>query len=236
VYKLSDFAKMSTDLEHLLKPGSVAPSHLDFAKSHNSDDAVLVASEYLSDSESPLSLKPLAIYSTSYRDLSLLTPSKKSDAFHLYNCSGTLHIIALRGLIMSLLFSISSIAVGVFIAISKKHGFLKIIQHNATETELLSLVLNLIVTACTESIGFVHAQSLQYALASESRLHFNTNLHLVTAVCRKRWISPNGILLNTIMVILLIMSYVSSSLVFVSVWGSTWILSPAAIMLGVVLW
>ncbi|KAG2339012.1 hypothetical protein BDR05DRAFT_951451 [Suillus weaverae] len=77
--------------------------------------------------------------------------------------------------------------------------------------EILALVLNLIVTLCTESIGFVHDISLRSALASECRLRFNTNLRLLTAA--RGWCNPNGILLNGISAVLLIISYSSASLV-----------------------
>ncbi|KAG1739828.1 uncharacterized protein EDB91DRAFT_369116 [Suillus paluster] len=79
------------------------------------------------------------------------------------------------------------------------------------QREILALTLNLIVTLCTESIGFVHGISLRSALASESRLRFNTNLRLLAAA--RGWSNPNGALLNGIMSILLIISYSSSSLV-----------------------
>ncbi|KAG2038601.1 hypothetical protein BDR03DRAFT_1009822 [Suillus americanus] len=77
--------------------------------------------------------------------------------------------------------------------------------------EILALALNLIVTICTESIGFVHGISLRSALASESRLRFNTNLRLLTAA--RGWYNPNGALLNGISTVLLIISYSSVSLV-----------------------
>ncbi|KAG1873098.1 hypothetical protein F4604DRAFT_1904081 [Suillus subluteus] len=79
------------------------------------------------------------------------------------------------------------------------------------EGEILSLTLNLIVTLCTESIGFVHSISLRSALASESRLRCNTNLRLLTTV--RGWYNPNGALLNGILAVTLIMSYSSTSLV-----------------------
>ncbi|KAG1865896.1 hypothetical protein DFJ58DRAFT_743232 [Suillus subalutaceus] len=47
--------------------------------------------------------------------------------------------------------------------------------------QVLKEILPIIVTLCTESIGFVHGISLRSALASESRLRFNTNLRLLTA-------------------------------------------------------
>ncbi|KAG1902879.1 uncharacterized protein F5891DRAFT_1186016 [Suillus fuscotomentosus] len=79
------------------------------------------------------------------------------------------------------------------------------------QVEILTLMLDLIVTLCTESIGFVHGISLRSALASESRLRFNTNLRLLTAV--SRWYNPNGTLFNGISAVLLIISYSSASVV-----------------------
>ncbi|KAG2124404.1 uncharacterized protein EDB93DRAFT_1333448 [Suillus bovinus] len=77
--------------------------------------------------------------------------------------------------------------------------------------QILTLILDLIVTLCTESVGFVHGISLRSALASESRLHFNTNLRLLTAA--RGWHNPNGALLNGISAILLIVSYSLPSLI-----------------------
>jgi hypothetical protein len=82
------------------------------------------------------------------------------------------------------------------------------------QREILALAFNLIVTFCTESIGFVHGISLRSALASESRLRFNTNLRLLTAA--RGWRNPNGALLNSISAVLLIISYSSATLVVCS--------------------
>ncbi|KAG1792498.1 uncharacterized protein HD556DRAFT_1272022 [Suillus plorans] len=76
---------------------------------------------------------------------------------------------------------------------------------------VLILILDSIVMLCTESIGFVHSVSLRSALASESRLRFNTNLRLLTAA--RGWYNPNGALLNGISAALLIISYSSASVV-----------------------
>ncbi|KAG1902829.1 uncharacterized protein F5891DRAFT_1185959 [Suillus fuscotomentosus] len=53
---------------------------------------------------------------------------------------------------------------------------------------------DLIVTLCTGSIGFVHDISLRSALASESRLRFNTNMRPLTAA--RGWYNLNDTLLN----------------------------------------
>lgn len=75
-------------------------------------------------------------------------------------------------------------------------------------------MLNLIVTICTESTGFVHSLSLRSALASESRLRFNSNLRLLTAA--RGWRNPNGSLLNSVMALLLVISYSSALLVIIT--------------------
>ncbi|KAG1890555.1 uncharacterized protein F5891DRAFT_120214 [Suillus fuscotomentosus] len=77
--------------------------------------------------------------------------------------------------------------------------------------EILTLILDLFVTLCTESIGFVHGISLRSVLASESRLRFNTNLRLLTAA--RGWYNPNSAFLNGISAVLLIISYSAASLV-----------------------
>jgi len=78
--------------------------------------------------------------------------------------------------------------------------------------EMSTLVITLIITLCTESMGFVHIVSLRSALASESRLRFNTNLRLLTAA-GSTWRHPNGTLLNGIMAVLLVLSYVPTPLI-----------------------
>ena len=77
-------------------------------------------------------------------------------------------------------------------------------------------VLNILVTICTEAIGFVHSVSLQATLAEEKRLYFATNLRLLTAA---RGNFGNGTIMNMIMAFLLVASYASSSMIIPQ---STW--------------
>ncbi|KAG0704290.1 hypothetical protein DFH29DRAFT_849312 [Suillus ampliporus] len=70
------------------------------------------------------------------------------------------------------------------------------------QKEMLLLMLNLSSYYAPESTGFVHGISLRFALASESRLRFNSNLRLLTAA--RGWSNPNGALLNGTMAVLLI--------------------------------
>ncbi|KAG1803402.1 uncharacterized protein BJ212DRAFT_1581180 [Suillus subaureus] len=137
-----------------------------------------------------------------------------------YDRSLTSRRYALVGVACSCIFSCSCIVVG--IVILANHGVLGVVMVNTApvnvddvrlplQWEIFTLTLNLIITLCTESIGFLYGISLRSALASESRLRFNTNLRLLTAA--RGWYNPNGALLNGISAVLLIISYSSASLV-----------------------
>ena len=142
-----------------------------------------------------------------------ISPHTQNNDLGLYDPGKTSYRIALGGLAFSMIFSIFCIGSGIAIALSPKSvTFVK--PNNAILAELPSLCLNLLVTSCTESIGFVHSKSLQAALISEHRIQFNTNLRLITGTPGGSWTHPNGTLSNVIMATFLILSYVSSSLVF----------------------
>lgn len=174
----------------------------------------------------------------------IVSSYRENYAFELYDQGGTSRRIALGGLVLAMAFGIFCIVSGIVIASSSQWGVLKFITpHNAIAAELPNMALALIVAACTESIGFVHYKSLQSALITEHRILFNTNLRLTTAAHHGRWTNPNGTFFNVIMGILLILSYVSSSLVFLyghavnisNFDARTLILPPPLIILGVAL-
>ncbi|KAG1803410.1 uncharacterized protein BJ212DRAFT_1487011 [Suillus subaureus] len=106
-----------------------------------------------------------------------------------YDRSLTSRRYALVGMACSSIFSCSCIVAGIVTLAT--HGVpgvtvTKLSVHNDNnqlplQGEILALALNFIVMLCTESIGLVHSISLRSALASESRLRFNTNLRLLTA-------------------------------------------------------
>ncbi|KAG2151192.1 uncharacterized protein EDB93DRAFT_1327749 [Suillus bovinus] len=143
---------------------------------------------------------------------------------HFYDRNLTSRRYALVGVACSSIFSCLCIIAGVLTL--AKHGILGVTRlpylvvdmddgsntrRLSLQGQILTLILDLIVTLCTESVGFVHGISLRSALASESRLHFNTNLRLLTAA--RGWHNPNGALLNGISAILLIVSYSLPSLI-----------------------
>jgi hypothetical protein len=132
----------------------------------------------------------------------------------LYDRSLTSRRCALAGVVCTSIFSIGCIIAGSSIIAHPEPGYYGEIFYYLSSGEMLSLTLNLIVTLCTESTGLVHSISLRSALASESRLRFNTNLRLLTAA--RGWRNPNGSLLNGVMAVLLTLSYTSASLVILS--------------------
>jgi hypothetical protein len=190
------------------------------------------------------------------------------DPFDVYQRDARLGLVGIGGVCVSVLFSIICISAGIYLTLyrggiidvafppsarntsvhpahSVYTGFIAILHTTSSVgTEILSLSLNLAVTACTESIGFVHSVALKSALAAESRLHSNTNLRLLTAARGKPWTNPNGTVFNAIMAVLLIVSYSSSSLVFIpsqsfvvdnslEQWWYTCIFAPPVLILGI---
>ena len=145
-------------------------------------------------------------------------------AAELYNQGQTSRKTALIGLISSLVISFSCIAFGAVIVVRYPItlAFELTSNHALIIGKLPSLGTTFIITACTESIGLIHSKTLQYKLLSESEPQFNTNLRLFSALPHSHWNDPNGTLCNIVMAILLVMSYVSSSLIFTAANSFLW--------------
>lgn len=126
--------------------------------------------------------------------------------------------IALFGIFVTVVFGIACIFGGTKIFLSNETisaGVIVLSFQHEWQREAISLGLNLLVAVCTEATGFVHNITLRAALASESRLKFNTNLRLVTAA--KGVFNPNGTVCNILMAFLLVISYSSSILATLAV-------------------
>ncbi|KAF9068490.1 hypothetical protein BDP27DRAFT_1448362 [Rhodocollybia butyracea] len=192
-----------------------------------------------------------------------------------YDRGDTSKKIALGGLIFTTLFSTTCMAVGVVVALHPispldivvdpeshisndpvRGIYIVLVQASNSHRELIGLALNVLVTLCTEVVGFTHSAALKSALIWESRLHFNTNLRLFTSARNPRHstrsflgirINFNGRFVNFMMAILLIMSYVSSSLIllpfqpsapwdkttsYLNSGSSSWLLGTPIFLLG----
>ncbi|KAH8896347.1 hypothetical protein GQ53DRAFT_852497 [Thozetella sp. PMI_491] len=77
--------------------------------------------------------------------------------------------------------------------------------------DVILLVINVILTLVTDSVAFVHAVSLRWALFDEGRLHFNTNIRLFTSSRHSR---PNQWWVNALSLASLILCYGSTSILF----------------------
>jgi hypothetical protein len=146
------------------------------------------------------SRKESASGDNSFFDSTLASSYVDMDPFDVYERGSIAGSIALRGVCVSIVFSIICISLGIYISLyrhmideavvppSWRNGPFKAVHAEFTgviailpaidygKTEILSLTLNLVVTLCTESIGFVHSVALKSALARKYRLHCNTNL------------------------------------------------------------
>lgn len=155
-------------------------------------------------------------------------------------------IFAIIGVVVSVLFGVVCIVLGVCIFAHKGlirdvvlpsgpwrdstfstnlipyAGLVAILPDARIPSEILSLMLNIIVTICTEAVGFVHSVALKSTLAAEFQLHFNTNLRLITPIRVGHWTHPNGTLCNAAMGLLLTLSYSASSLTFIPVQSLVW--------------
>ncbi|KAF7984878.1 hypothetical protein HWV62_10863 [Athelia sp. TMB] len=124
-------------------------------------------------------------------------------------------------------------------------GLIAIFPNALLPSELVALLLNLAVTFCTECVGFVHSVTLKSTLALEGQLAFNTNPRLFSRMHLKHWYHANGPIFNVAMMLLLTLSYSSSSLCFVQIlsyssdsgarskWGSTCVFGIPLIVLGI---
>ncbi|KAK3182144.1 hypothetical protein K4F52_006513 [Lecanicillium sp. MT-2017a] len=75
-------------------------------------------------------------------------------------------------------------------------------------TEGLLLVVSLLVTFTSDSLGYVHATSLRWALFREGRLEYNTNFRLFTSA---RTSFANGRFMNLVSAASLVLSYACTS-------------------------
>jgi hypothetical protein len=138
------------------------------------------------------------------------TASEAQAGTDFYDCSLTTRRYALAGVACSIIVGCMCTIAGAVTIVNNGGAGITPIGINSHK-EILALMFNLIITLCTESTAFVHGISLRCALASESRLHFATNLRLLTAA--RGWSNPNGALFNGIMSVLLVISYSSASMI-----------------------
>lgn len=111
------------------------------------------------------------------------------------------------GLLLSTLVGIAAIVAG---CLSK--GGKQTWKIGAVPKELILLGINVLLLAVTESLGFIHATSLRWALFNENRLEFNANLRLLTFSQRSL---PNGTFWSIVFFICTTICYTAGNMLLV---------------------
>ncbi|KAH7174184.1 uncharacterized protein B0J16DRAFT_403736 [Fusarium flagelliforme] len=133
-------------------------------------------------------------------------PNNKTD--QLYDVNKSTRLQCIVGICVGCFLALACIASGVYVLATGKGELALRLDIDATATEILSLVFNIILTFCIDSMAFVHSVSLRWALYSEQRLEFNTNLRLLTSSSKS---GPNRWYTNVFSMICLCFCYGGSS-------------------------
>lgn len=115
--------------------------------------------------------------------------------------------LCIAGLVFSVIIGVAFVVIG-SLAFGMSHTFLL----NPVALEMIPLAINIVVLAITESLGYIHATSLRWALFREGRLEFNANLRLLTFSKRSM---ANGLVANVLYFITLAICYSGASMVLV---------------------
>jgi hypothetical protein len=115
-------------------------------------------------------------------------------------------------LIFGFLVSLTCFVVAGFIFSYRLESLAYPLPFSSIDAELLALLINFGITLCLEGLAYIHAISLRWALFSESRLQFNTNIRLFTSSKKVRANSWYGNLLSAVC---LVLCYASTSLLFI---------------------
>lgn len=119
--------------------------------------------------------------------------------------------IALYGLGFTYFFSAFTFLSGVAVLIKDGSNQPFVATSSTATRELLPLFTSITATFCVESIGYIHASSLRWALLREEHLELNSYLRLFTGTHK---FGPNYWLVNFGVAIAIIITYMSTSAIF----------------------
>lgn len=123
--------------------------------------------------------------------------------------------MCLAGLSLALLCSVVCIVMSAMVlsvSTQKEQAFYRINFGSPIFQEFVPLLINVVISAVTECMGFIHATALRWALGDQ--LTFNSNLRLFSTV--KGGHFSLGRIANFFQALALIMSYCATSLLFIS--------------------
>ena len=119
-------------------------------------------------------------------------------------------VLSLYGLFYSWLFCTACIVLG---TVGQINPLLRTVELTPIGREALVLTLNVLITLANEASGWIHMVTLRWTLCKEGKLHFNSNLKILAGTETSR---PNSWYSNVIILIGIIMTYTSSSLIFLT--------------------
>ncbi|KAJ9426047.1 hypothetical protein FOXG_07405 [Fusarium oxysporum f. sp. lycopersici 4287] len=125
-----------------------------------------------------------------------------------YDINTSTRLQCIIGVFTGCLLALACIGSGIYVLATKKEKLAMHVNIDTTAREVLSLVFNIILTFCIDSMAFIHSVSLRWALYSEHQLEFNTNLRLFTSSTKS---GPNRWYTNIFSMICLILCYGASS-------------------------
>ncbi|CVK86925.1 uncharacterized protein FPRN_05392 [Fusarium proliferatum] len=132
--------------------------------------------------------------------------NNKTDPKYDINTSTRLQCVI--GVSIGGLLALACIGAGIYVLATSKEKLALHVNIDTTAREVLSLVFNIILTFCIDSMAFAHSVSLRWALYSEHKLEFNTNLRLFTSSTKS---GPNRWYTNIFGMICLVFCYGASS-------------------------
>ncbi|KAG4259876.1 hypothetical protein FPRO03_12526 [Fusarium proliferatum] len=97
-----------------------------------------------------------------------------------YDVNTSTRLQCVIGVFMGGLLALACIGSGIYVLATRKEKLALHVDINTTAREVLSLIFNIILTFCIDSMAFAHSVSLRWALYREHKLEFNTNLRLFT--------------------------------------------------------
>lgn len=113
-------------------------------------------------------------------------------------------------IIVALVCALASFAVS--IGILSTSGLVHSVEFDEAGAEVVSFAVNIVVTACSDALGYVHSTSLRWALYREGRLEYNTNFRLFRSA---RSSAPNRWPMNLLSAASLVLCYACTSVLLV---------------------
>ena len=117
------------------------------------------------------------------------------------------------------------LAYSIYVYAAKPSEQIDHVNLGTTAREVLTLAVLFALTFMTDQLSYMHSTSLRWALYSEGRLHFNTNIRLLTRA-RSSWLHHWGT--NALSLAILALGPAAAGQLFIQFWGAADATAPQA--------